>query len=104
MSIRIVLGRSKTKAIDICRRWFFRSNGKWTNEEEAVIRDVVRGVPESPKTDGKNGFHLTDYLEDMQFVPAHIAPFFFFGNRTTNLDTHSTEVGERLILAHLCQV
>ena len=78
MSIRIVLGRSKTKAIDICRRWFFRSNGKWTNEEEAVIRDVVRGVPESPKTDGKNGFHLTDYLEDMQFVPAHIAPFFFF--------------------------
>ena len=78
MSVRIVINKSKTKATDIGRKWYFRSNGTWTNEEEVVVREVVRGVPDTPRQDGRNGFHLVDLLEEMQFVPAHVAPFFFF--------------------------
>ncbi len=76
MSVRVVLHRTKTKAVDIRRRWFFRANGQW-HDEETVVRDVNREVPGSPRTDGKNGFYLSELLEQ-QFIPAHIAPFFFF--------------------------
>jgi DNA sulfur modification protein DndD len=78
MSVRVVINKTKTKAIDIGRKWYFRTNGNWTNEEEAVVREVVRGVPDTPRQDGRNGFHLADLLDEMQFVPAHVAPFFFF--------------------------
>lgn len=76
MSVRVVLHRTKTKAVDVRRRWFFRANGQW-HDEETVVREVNRDVPGSPRTDGKNGFYLTELLEQ-QFIPAHIAPFFFF--------------------------
>ena len=78
MSVRVVINKTKTKAMDIGRKWYFRANGKWTNDEETLVRDVVRGVPDTPRTDGRNGFLLADLLDDMQFVPAHVAPFFFF--------------------------
>lgn len=78
MSVRIVINKTKTKAVDIGRKWYFRSNGNWTNEEEALVREVVRGVPGTPRVDGRNGFHLADLLDEIQFVPAHVAPFFFF--------------------------
>ncbi|MCW5887328.1 MAG: DNA sulfur modification protein DndD [Anaerolineales bacterium] len=78
MSVRVVINKTKTKAIDIGRKWYFRTNGNWTNEEEAVVREVVRGVPDTPRQDGRNGFHLADLIDEMQFVPAHVAPFFFF--------------------------
>lgn len=77
MSVRIVINQTRTKAIDIGRKWYFRANGNWI-EEEAVVRQVVRGVPETPRVDGRNGFHLPDLLDEMQFLPAHVAPFFFF--------------------------
>lgn len=77
MMVRVTINRTKTKAIDICRRWFFRSNGNWSAEEETTIRDVVRGIPDAPRADGKNGVHLSDLLDEI-FVPAHVAPFFFF--------------------------
>lgn len=77
MSVRVVVNRTKSKAIDVLRRWYFRtSTGNWI-EDEAVVREITRGVPGVPKTDGKAGFQLGDLLDD-QFVPAHIAPFFFF--------------------------
>jgi DNA sulfur modification protein DndD len=78
MWVRVVINRTKTKAIDIRRRWYFKSvTGSWTRDEEAVVREVFRDVPDTPKKDGKNGFLLSDLLDD-HFVPAHIAPFFFF--------------------------
>ncbi|MDZ4252409.1 MAG: DNA sulfur modification protein DndD [Sulfuritalea sp.] len=77
MMVRVTINRTKTKAVDICRKWYFRTNGNWTGEEETVVRDVVRDVPDSPRVDGKNGFHLSDLLDEI-FVPAHVAPFFFF--------------------------
>lgn len=78
MGVRIVINKTKTKGVDISRKWYFRANGNWTNEEEAVVREVVRGVPDTPRVDGRNGFHLADLLDEIQFVPAHVAPFFFF--------------------------
>lgn len=77
MMVRVVINKTKTKAVDICRRWFFRTNGNWTGEEETVVRDVIRGIPETPRIDGKNSFYLPELLDEI-FVPAHIAPFFFF--------------------------
>lgn len=77
MMVRVTINRTKTKAIDICRKWFFRSNGNWTGEEEAIVREVVRDIPNSPRVDGKNGFHFSELLDEV-FVPAHVAPFFFF--------------------------
>lgn len=77
MMVRVVINTTKTKAVDICRKWYFRSNGNWTGEEEAVVRDVLRDIPDTPRIDGKNSFYLPDLLDEI-FVPAHIAPFFFF--------------------------
>ena len=77
MMVRVTINRTKTKAIDICRKWFFRSNGNWTGEEEAVVREIVRDIPNSPRVDGKNGFHFSELLDEF-LVPAHVAPFFFF--------------------------
>lgn len=77
MLVRVVINKSKTKAVDIARRWYFRPNGTWAVEEEAIVREIVRGVPQTPKTDGRGNFLLTEMLEEI-FVPAHVAPFFFF--------------------------
>lgn len=77
MSVRVVVQKTKTQGIDILRRWYFRtSTGAW-QEDEAVVRETTRGVPGMPKTDQKNGFLLSELLDD-NFVPAHVAPFFFF--------------------------
>jgi len=76
MSVRVVI-QTKHQGVDILRRWYFNtSTGDWL-EDEAIVREVTRGVPGPPKTDGKAGFLLSDMLEN-RFVPAHIAPFFFF--------------------------
>jgi len=77
MTVKVVINRTKTKAVEITRRWYFRANGNWTAEEEAIVKHSVRGVADTPKLDGKGGFHLSDLLDEI-FVPAHIAPFFFF--------------------------
>ena len=76
MTVRVVVQRTKTKGAEITRKWYFRSNGTWT-DEETTYREIVRGVPEMPRSDGRNGFHLSEVLDEF-FVPAHIAPFFFF--------------------------
>lgn len=78
MSVRLVFNKSRAKAFEINRRWYFRTNsGIWTNEEEALVYDVIRNVRGTPRRDGANGFQLAELLDD-NFVPAHIAPFFFF--------------------------
>jgi len=76
MSVRVVINRTKTIGVDILRRWYFRSNGTW-DAEETIVREVNRGVSEAPKKDGERNFLLTEMLEQ-QYLPAHIAPFFFF--------------------------
>lgn len=76
MSVRVVIYRTKTKGIDITRRWYFKLNGSW-HDEETIVRDLNRDVPGIPRKDGERGFNLSEILEE-QYVPAHIAPFFFF--------------------------
>jgi DNA sulfur modification protein DndD len=76
MSIRVVINRTKNKGIDIVRRWYFRPTGTW-QDEEAVVRELGKNDSAVPKKDGKNGFLLSELLEE-QYVPAHVAPFFFF--------------------------
>ncbi len=76
MIVRVVINKTKTKAVEITRKWYFRSNGTWS-DEEATLREIARGIPGTPRSDGKNGFHLSDMLDEF-FVPAHVAPFFFF--------------------------
>ena len=76
MIVKVTINRSKTKAVEVARKWYFRSNGAWI-DEEATFREINRGLPELPRSDGKSGFHLSDALDDF-LVPAHIAPFFFF--------------------------
>ena len=77
MMVRIVIHKTPSKSTNICRKWFFKSNGDWSREEEVVVRDELRGVPGSPRVDGKNGFYFPELLDEV-FVPAHVAPFFFF--------------------------
>jgi DNA sulfur modification protein DndD len=77
MSVRVVINKTKTKAVDIARKWYFRPNGNWTYDEEAIVREIVRDIPDAPRMDGKNGFYLSELLDE-EFVPAHVAPFFFF--------------------------
>lgn len=77
MMVRIVINKTKTKATNICRKWFFKSNGDWSREEEVIVRDEIRGVPGAPRVDGKNGFYFPELLDEV-FVPPHVAPFFFF--------------------------
>lgn len=76
MIVKVTINRSKSRAVEVTRKWYFRSNGAWI-DEETTFREIVRGIPEIPRSDGKSGFHLSDALDDF-FIPAHIAPFFFF--------------------------
>ncbi|MCZ4288420.1 DNA sulfur modification protein DndD [Hoeflea alexandrii] len=76
MIVKVVIQKNKTRAVEISRKWYFRSNGAWI-DEETTFREIVRGIPELPRSDGKGGFHLSNVLDDA-FIPAHIAPFFFF--------------------------
>jgi DNA sulfur modification protein DndD len=78
MSVRLVFNVTRTKAFEVRRRWYFRANsGTWSSEEETLVRELTRNVPGSPKRDGENNFQLSELLDE-HFVPAHIAPFFFF--------------------------
>ncbi len=76
MMVKVVINRTKSKAVEISRKWYFRSNGNWT-DEEATYREIIRGVPQLPRSDGRNSFHLSEALDEF-FIPAHVAPFFFF--------------------------
>ena len=77
MVVRVLINKTKTKAVDISRRWYFRSNGSWSGDEETVVKELNRGVPGTPRVDGRNNFYLSDMLDGF-FIPAHVAPFFFF--------------------------
>jgi DNA sulfur modification protein DndD len=76
MTVRVVISQSASTSYEITRKWFFRSNGSWS-DEETTVRTITRGIPDHPKADGKDNFYLVDLLDEI-FMPAHIAPFFFF--------------------------
>lgn len=77
MMVRVVINKTINRAVKVERKWYFRANGSWTADEEAIVTELNKDVPGTPRVDGKNNFYLSDMLSDF-FVPAHIAPFFFF--------------------------
>jgi DNA sulfur modification protein DndD len=76
MIVKVTINQTNTKAVEVARKWYFTKNGKWS-DEEATIREIIRGVPDLPRADGRGSFSLSQVLEEI-LVPAHIAPFFFF--------------------------
>lgn len=73
MWVKIQINQSKAEGFEVTRKWFFSRSGDWTGEDEVVIyeiRDGIRGKAVS--SDG-----LQELL-DQRFIPAHVAPFFFF--------------------------
>jgi DNA sulfur modification protein DndD len=77
MSVRVEIYLNTRKAFDVTRKWFFRSNGTWDGEEEALYREIKGGVPQTPRKHGVSNFSIVEEI-DNSFMPAHIAPFFFF--------------------------
>lgn len=75
MTVQMEIHLTKRDGLLIKRRWFFKNSGNW-DDEEAIIQDTRNGVAGSPRRDGENE-NLAEVL-DSHFVPAHIAPFFFF--------------------------
>lgn len=73
MWVKVQINKSPAEGFELTRKWFFSRSGDWTGEDEVVIyevRDGIRGraVPAE---------RLPELL-DQRFIPAHIAPFFFF--------------------------
>lgn len=72
MSVKVQALSSQTEGFEITRRWFFTKRGDWNGEEEVLLQKITGGV--SRPIDQS---HLPEIL-DQHFVPAHLAPFFFF--------------------------
>lgn len=73
MSVAVRIVGEQEEGIQVARRWFFRANGDWTPGDEVVLHSLRRGMPDRPLPADQ----LTEHL-DRHFIPAHIAPFFFF--------------------------
>lgn len=72
MSILIQINVRKLEGFQVLRRWYFKKNGDWDGEDLRLY-SVESGVRSKPlKTE-----QLTELL-DQYFLPAHLAPFFFF--------------------------
>lgn len=73
MWVKVQINQTPAEGFELTRKWFFSRSGDWTGEDEVVIyeiRDGIRGraVPAE---------RLPELL-DQRFIPAHVAPFFFF--------------------------
>lgn len=73
MWVKVQINQTPAEGFEVTRKWFFSRSGDWTGEDEVVIyevRDGIRGraVPAE---------QLPELL-DRRFIPAHVAPFFFF--------------------------
>jgi DNA sulfur modification protein DndD len=73
MWVKIQINQNAAEGFEVTRKWFFGSMGAWNGEDEVVIyemRDGIRGK-------ALNAERLSELL-DQRFIPAHVAPFFFF--------------------------
>lgn len=73
MWVKVQINKTAAEGFEVTRKWFFSRSGDWTGEDEVVIyevRDGIRGrtIPAE---------RLAELL-DQRFIPAHVAPFFFF--------------------------
>jgi len=73
MRVSIQINQSKADGFEVTRKWFFNRSGGWTGEDEVVIYEVHDGN----RGRMRDADRLPELL-DQRFVPAHVAPFFFF--------------------------
>jgi DNA sulfur modification protein DndD len=73
MSVTVRIADDRDGGLQVARRWFFKPNGDWNPGDEVVLHTLRRGTPDRALP----SVQLTEHL-DRQFIPAHIAPFFFF--------------------------
>ena len=73
MWVKIQINQTKAEGFEVTRKWFFTRSGDWTGEDEVVIYPVRDGIRGRAVLAEK----LPEML-DQRFIPAHIAPFFFF--------------------------
>lgn len=72
MSVKIQAQSNISEGFEITRRWFFTKRGEWNGEEETLLQEIAGGIPRPI-----DASRLPELL-DQKFVPAHLAPFFFF--------------------------
>lgn len=72
MSVSVQINTTENDGFQIIRKWFFSRAGDWT-DEEVLIYEVRNGI----KDKAIEADHIEELL-DQRFIPAHIAPFFFF--------------------------
>ncbi|PTR16999.1 DNA sulfur modification protein DndD [Nitrosospira sp. Nsp2] len=73
MWVKAQINKTPAEGWEITRTWFFSRSGDWTGEEEVVIYPVRDGIRGHALIAEK----LPELL-DQDFIPAHVAPFFFF--------------------------
>lgn len=84
MSVAVQINSTTNDGFQIIRKWFFSRGGDWT-DEEVLIYEVRDGI----RNKAIEADHIEELL-DQRFIPAHIAPFFFFdGEEVKKLADHS---------------
>jgi DNA sulfur modification protein DndD len=84
MSVSVQINIDDREGFLITRKWYFSNRGDW-RDEEVLIYDIRDGIKMQPRS--------ADQIEeilDQYFVPAHLAPFFFFdGEEVKRLADHN---------------
>lgn len=84
MSVTAQINTNEHEGFQITRKWFFSTKGNW-QDEELLIYDIRDGI----RTQTRNAEQIEEIL-DQYFVPAHLAPFFFFdGEEVKRLADHN---------------
>ena len=73
MWVKVQINQSKAEGFEITRKWCFSRSGDWTGEDEVVVYDVRDGIRGRALPSDR----LPELL-DQKFIPAHVAPLFFF--------------------------
>jgi DNA sulfur modification protein DndD len=73
MWVKLQINQTKAEGFEVTRKWFFSRSGDWTGEDEVVIYEVRDGIRGRALASER----LPELL-DQRFIPAHVAPFFFF--------------------------
>ena len=84
MSVTVQFNTDDHEGFQVTRKWFFSPKGDWNGEEILIydIRDGIRGQTRKPEQ--------IEEILDQYFVPAHLAPFFFFdGEEVKRLADHN---------------
>lgn len=84
MSVTVQINSNEHEGFQVTRKWFFSAKGNW-QDEEILIYDTRDGI----RTQTRNAEQIEEIL-DQYFVPAHLAPFFFFdGEEVKRLADHN---------------